>query len=146
MNILPGAIKIYEDDHIYNDVSDAIKFMKDTNFEQEVSVYDLNDKKARIKAESLYDVIRNYNKSRKLKDQILPTSPFAYRGIKGCLGVQCYSISLGTYERNHDLLPMFSHYVTNVLDIKDEKPDIHPSMKALTSLAMMSSIMKGNIE
>lgn len=142
MNILPSAIKIYKDDHIYKDVSDAIKFMEDTNFEQEVSVYDLNDKKARIKAESLYDVIRNYNKGRKLKDQILPTSPFAYRGIKGCLGVQCYSISLGTYEHNHDLLPMFSHYVVSVLDIQDEKPDIYPSMKALSSLSMMVNMMK----
>lgn len=136
------TMKIYStDEGIFDNVEDAIKFMQNTNFVREVSVYDINTEKAYNKAMQILEFVREYNKGKPLNDQILPTSPFAYRGIVGCLGVQAYSIGLGTYENNKNLLVMFGRYMPEILDTSEETPDIHPGPKALTTLAMLGSML-----
>lgn len=109
--------KIYEEDHVFKNADDAIKYMHETNFKYEVAVYDINADKAYEKTKEIYAAIKEYNKGKKLNGQILPSYPFAYRGIVGCLGVQCYSISLGTYERNRECISLFTTgWNDNVLD------------------------------
>ena len=93
--------KLKEYDNMFENVKDAIKFMHSTGFSREVGMYDIDDKIAYSKITQLYDVIKEYNQGKQLDVQVLPSNPFAFRGIKGCLGVQCYSISLGTYKENH---------------------------------------------
>lgn len=135
-------MKIYEgQDGVFRNTDDAIKYMYDTNFKYEVSVYDIDSDKAYEKTRVIYKVIKDYNKGRPLNDQILPCNPYGYRGIVGCLGVQVYSIDLGTYERNHECVALFTGYNSSVLDTNVEKACITPGSKALASLAMLANIM-----
>lgn len=137
-------MKIYpEYEHIFNSASDAIRFMQDTEFQQNVSIYHIDDHKAREIVNELYSVVKAYNKGKPLKDQILLTTPYGYRGILGCLGVQCYSIGLGTYERNHESVVIFGYYITDVLDTSMETPIVRPGLKALASLGLMAEMMRG---
>ena len=133
--------KITKEYPAFNNVDDAIKYIHDTNFDGEVIVYDINSDRAYEKVRKIYDVIKEYNKGKELNNQILPTEPFGYRGIVGCLGVQCYSIALGTYERNKNNLALFyGGYYDIVLDISKEKISIYPSIKALSSLAIIGKM------
>ncbi len=138
MNICEGK------DGVFKNVEDAIKYMESTNFEGEVCVYDIDTNKAYKKVSELYKVIKEYNKGKPLDEQILPGNPYGYRAIVGSLGVQAYSISLGTYKRNHDLIALFTGWNTSVLDRSNEKPNITPSLKALSSIAMIAGYMKNN--
>ncbi len=135
--------KITKEYPAFNNADDAIKYIHDTNFDGEVIVYDINTDRAYEKVRKIYDAIKEYNKGKELNNQILPTEPFGYRGIIGCLGVQCYSIALGTYERNKNKLALFyGGYYDIVLDISKEKPSIYPSVKALSSLALIGKIYR----
>lgn len=133
--------KIYDEDHVFKNTDDAIKYMHETNFEYEVAVYDINDDKAYEKTKKIYAVIREYNKGKELNKQILPSYPFTYRGIVGCLGVRCCSISLGTYERNRECISLFTGgWNDSVLDTSIEKSNIRPGVKAMTSMALMTGM------
>lgn len=134
--------KIYEEDHVFKNAGDAIKYMNETNFEYEVTVYDINADKTYEKTKEIYAAIKEYNKGKELNEQILPSYPFAYRGIIGCLGVQCYSISVGTYERNRACITLFTAgWNDNVLDTHTEKSNIKPGLKALTSIGLMAGML-----
>lgn len=138
------TMKIYDgEEGIFQELDDAIKYMKESNFEKEVSVYAIDSNKAYKKAQQIYEVIKEYNKGKPLDDQILPSSPFGYRGIVGCLGVQVYAISLGTYKKNHECISLFSRWNESVLDTNIEKANICPGSKAMMSLALMGSMMHG---
>lgn len=136
------TMKIYESENgVFKNIEDAVKYIKETNFEKEVSLYDIDTDKAYNKAKEIYKVIKEYNKDKPLNEQILPTNPFGYRGILGCLGVQAYSISFGTYESNHDKIALFTGYNQNVLDTSKEKSNVMPGMKALSSLSLLASML-----
>ena len=141
------TMKIYkEDGNIFKDAKEAIKYMKETNFENEVSVYDINDKKAYEKTHEIYEAIKEYNKKKPLEEQILPSYPFGFRGILGCLGVQVYSIMLGTYKNNHNhISPFTGGFKASVLDTSLETPNIRPGMKALTMLAMIGGMVHNDV-
>lgn len=133
--------KIYEDE-VFKTPEDAVKYMIEQNFEGEVSVYDINTKKALDKTNVIYEAIKEYNKNKPIDEQILPGNPFGFRGILGCLGVQVYTITLGTYKRNHECLALFSGYNESVLDTSTEKAEIMPSLKALSSLSLLYKMMQ----
>lgn len=127
--------KLKEYDNIFENVTDAIEFMHRTRFTREVGVYDIDDKIACSKIRQLYDVIKEYNQGKQLDIQVLPSNPFPFRGIKGCLGVQCYSILLGTYKENHECWsPFTGGYNESVLYINNEEANVRPGMKALNSV------------
>lgn len=138
------TMKIYEEEEgIFEQLDDAIKYMKESNFEKEVSVYAIDSNKAYKKALEIFKVIKEYNKGKPLDDQILPSNPFGYRGILGCLGVQVYSITLGKYKDNRECIALFTGYNDRVLDTSVEKVHIVPGVKAMSSLALMGSMMHG---
>lgn len=137
--------KIYDEDHVFKNADDAIEYMHETNFEYEVGVYDINDSKAYEKTKKIYSAIKAYNKGKELNKQVLPSYPFAYRGIIGCLGVQCYSISIGTYERNRESISLFTGgWNDSVLDTSTEKSNIRPGLKAITSMTLMAGMFHWN--
>lgn len=132
--------KIYEGDGMFENPSNAIDYMVKNNFDGEVSVYDIDSDKAYKKTKEIYESIKCYNKGKQLNDQILPGNPFPFRGILGCLGVQVYTITLGTYKNNHESIALFSGYNDSVLDTSIEESNIIPGSKALASLAMLSRL------
>lgn len=132
-------LKIYEDETGYfKNVQDAIEYIKANDFICSVTVYDVKDHDAYEKVRKIYSAIREYNKGKQLNSQILPTNSYPFRGIIGCLGVHCYEIGLNTYERNHRCIALFTGYNECVLDTSVEEADIRPSLKALSSMAMLS--------
>lgn len=134
------TLKIYEgEDGTFKNPDDAIKYAVDTNFENEVSVYDVNPDRAYEKTCKIYKAIKEYNKSKPLDDQILPSNPFGFRGILGCLGVQVYTVGLGTYKVNRECIALFTGYNQSVLDTSIEKVNIGPGSNAMTSLTMIGS-------
>lgn len=56
------TLKIYEEDPAFLNVDDAVKYIKETDFEKDVTVYDIDTQKACEKARKLYKVIKEYNK------------------------------------------------------------------------------------
>lgn len=135
--------KLKEYDNMFEDVADAIEFMHRTRFTREVGVYDISDKTAYSKVSQLFDEIKKQNVGKQLDVQVLPSNPFAFRGIKGCLGVQCYSILLGTYKENHECWSPFTRgYNEFVLDTSEGSPNVRPGLKALHSMSLLSSCYK----
>lgn len=136
------TMKIFDgEEGMFDKVEDAIKYMKESNFEKEVSIYAANSNKAYKKALEIFKVIKEYNKGKPLEDQILPSNPFGFRGILGCLGVQVYSITLGKYKNNCECIALFTGYNDRVLDTSVEKAHIVPGVKAMSSLALIGSMM-----
>ena len=116
--------------------------MKETNFKSDVSVYDINDRRAYEKTREIYKVIKEFNNGKPLDEQILPSNPTGFRGILGCLGVKVYSITLGTYKTNHECIALFSGYNDSVLDTSKESANIRPGLKAMASLAMIGRMCR----
>lgn len=136
------TMKIFgEEEGMFDILDNAIKYMKESNFEKEISVYDIDSNKAYKKALEIFKVIKEYNKGKPLEDQILPSNPFGFRGILGCLGVQVYSITLGKYKNNCECIALFTGYNDRVLDTSVEKAHIVPGVKAMSSLALIGSMM-----
>lgn len=136
------TMKIFDgEEGMFDKVEDAIKYMKESNFEKEVSIYAADSNKAYKKALEIFKVIKEYNKGKPLEDQILPSNPFGFRGILGCLGVQVYSITLGKYKNNCECIALFTGYNERVLDTSVEKAHIVPGVKAMSSLALIGSMM-----
>lgn len=139
------VMKIFEGKYgTFRNTDDAINYMNETNFKNEISLYDINPHKAYEKTNKIYNVIKEYNKGKPIDDQILPSNPYAFREILGCLGVQVYSITLGTYEENHECIALFSGYNESVLDKTMGTVKIAPSFKALYSLGLMASLFSDN--
>ena len=101
--------------HTYYHVEDAIEDIKLSNFQREITLYDSVDKKLYEKVKEIYHFIKEYNQDKPLKNQLLPTNPFYFRGILGCLGVQCCSIDVGNYEENINKIALFTGWNTTVL-------------------------------
>lgn len=137
------TMKIYDNEEgMFDTVDDAIKYMEESNFEKEVSVYAIDSNKAYKTVLELFKTIKEYNKGKPLDDKILPSNPFGFRGILGCLGVQVYSITLGKYNDNRECIALFTGYNDRVLDTSVEKARIVPGVKAMSSLALMGSMMR----
>lgn len=135
------TMKIYEGKNgTFRNPDDAIKYAIETNFENEVSVYDVNSDKAYEKTRKIYKAIKEYNKGKALDEQILPGNPFGFRGILGCLGVQVYTVGLGTYKRNHECIALFTGFNQSVLDTSVEAANVRPGLKALYSMAMIAAM------
>ena len=135
-------MKIYEGENgTFKNPDEAIKYAIETNFKDEVSVYDINSDKAYEKTQKVYEAIKEYNKGKPLDEQILPGNPFGFRGILGCLGVQVYTVVLGTYKRNHECIALFTGYNQSVLDTSIEVANVRPGLKALSSMAMLRSMI-----
>ena len=118
---------------------EAIKLM----FEQghtTVFLYNSCSKTLSAEISKFYEEIRRRNATiEDINQQILPTNPYYWRDIDGCLAVECAEISGGTFEKNADGIAMFSGWNYRVLsDVNARKA---PSMKALTSLAMLGHAM-----
>lgn len=136
------TMKIFDgEEGMFDKVEDAIKYMKESNFEKEVSIYAADSNKAYKKALKIFKVIKEYNKGKPLEDQILPSNLFGFRGILGCLGVQVYSITLGKYKNNCECIALFTGYNDRVLDTSVEKAHIVLGVKAMSSLALIGSMM-----
>lgn len=137
------TLKICEgEDGTFKNVEDAIKYIYDNDFERDVTVYAIKSDDAIKKMSEIYEEIKNYNIGKPLNNQILPSNPTGFRGILGCTGVQCYTITLGRYGENYDKIAIMSGWNESVLDESLEKSRLQPSIKALSSLYLLMTHSK----
>lgn len=101
-----------------------------------VFLYNSCGKTLSAEISKFYEEIRRRNAAiEDINQQTLPTNPYIWNDIDGCLAVECAEISGGTFAENASGLAMFTGWNYRVLtDVNARKA---PSMKAMTSLAML---------
>ena len=127
----------------FQKAEDAFEHLKDTiNGYSNVELYATSSSTLEKEIKKLYELIKQYNST--IEDpemQCLPSNPYYYHEIKGCLGVDCVEITGGTYEKNADKISLFTGWNYNVL--QDPSMRKTPCTRAMASLALMGSMMFG---
>lgn len=97
-----------------------------------------NEKELHSEIEKLYQKIKEYNRNvDSVEKQLLPTNPYFWDDIDGCLGVRCAEINIDTVENCDGKLALFTGWNKSVL-FKDT--ELHVSSKAMASLALLGSL------
>ena len=121
---------------------EAIKLMFEEG-KRSVVLYNSNEKTLSAEIKKFYEEIKKKNSTiEDINQQTLPTNPYYWRDIDGCLAVQCAEISSGTFEHNADGLAMFSGWNYSVLSDPTARKGL--STKAMTTLAMLGHMAAGN--
>ena len=126
-----------------NNMAEAIEILYERNPYHHVILYASTDKK-------LSELIRGVNAEIKKRNteiedinkQMLPTYPYHWDDIDGCLHVKCAEISMDEFEHNAGCIALFTGYNYSVLTNPDERRA--PSQKAMTSLAMLGYLATHN--
>ena len=99
-----------------------------------------NEKELHNEIEKLYQKIKEYNRNvDSVEEQLLPTNPYFWDDIDGCLGVRCAEIDIDTVENCDGKLALFTGWNKSVL-FKDI--ELHVSSKAMASLALLGSFAR----
>lgn len=116
---------------------EAIRLMFEDG-KKTVILYNSCGKTLSAEISKFYEEIRHRNANiEDINQQTLPTNPYYWNDIDGCLAIECAEISGGTFAENADGIAMFTGWNYRVLsDVNARKA---PSAKALTSLAMIGS-------
>ena len=121
---------------------EAIKLMFEEG-KHNIVLYNSNEKTLSSEIKKFYEEIKNRNTAiEDINQQTLPTNPYYWDDIDGCLAVKCAEINGGTFERNAGGLAMFSGWNYSVLTDPTARKGL--STKALTSLAMLGHMVAGN--
>lgn len=97
-----------------------------------------NEKELRSEIEKLYQKIKEYNRNvGSVEKQLLPTNPYFWDDIDGCLGVRCAEIDIDTVENCDGKIALFTGWNKFVL-FKDT--ELRVSSKAMVSLALFGSL------
>jgi len=105
-----------------------------------IELHNISSKGLWNEIKKFYQMVEEYNQTVESEElQILPSYPYEYRGIKGCLGVKCAEISCGTFKDNADKISLFTGWNYTVLKNPSLRKPL--SEKALVSLAMLGSMV-----
>ena len=100
-----------------------------------------NEKELHGEIKKLYEKIKEYNRNvDSVEKQLLPTHPYFWDDIDGCLGVRCAEIDIDTVKNCNGKLALFTGWNKSVL-FKDT--ELHVSSKAIASLALLGSLAHG---
>jgi hypothetical protein len=96
-----------------------------------------NEKELHNEIKKLYQKIKEYNRNvDSVEKQLIPTNPYFWDDIDGCLGVRCAEIDIGTVENCDGKIALFAGWNKSVL-FKDT--ELRVSSKAMASLALFGS-------
>lgn len=91
--------------------------------------------------DKLFRLIKGENtKISEVNRQWLPTYPYYWNDIDGCLAVRCAEISMDTFEHNAGGIALFTEWNYDVLTNPDERKPL--DSKVLTTLVMIGSMIK----
>ena len=127
-----------------NDVAEAVEIIYERNPYHHVILYASNEKKLSELIKGVNDEIKKRNTEiEDVNQQMLPTYPYRWDDIDGCLHVKCAEISMDVFEKNAGCIALFTGFNYSVLTKPDERRA--PNQKALTSLAMLGYLATNNI-
>ena len=122
-------------DRIAKTAEDAVRMVLEEN-QQTVFFAEYSSKTLAKKINDFFAAIKKHNEAiDDINQQLLPTNPYHWDAIDGCLPVKCAEISVNTYANNAGNLALFSGWNYSVLSEPSAREPI--SMKALSSLAML---------
>lgn len=123
-------------DHSTKDSKEAIKILYETNKYHNVIVYNSDSQKLSRTIQEIYQEIKMKNsKIPDIRQQMLPTYPYRWDDIDGCLHVECAEISIDTFENNAGKLALFSGWNYSVLSNPEERKPLES--KAMASLSLL---------
>lgn len=127
---------------IATDAQDAIRILYETDH-RSVILYSSQISKLQKMCDEIYAEITKRNKEiSNVEDQMLPTYPYLWDDIDGCLAVKCAEINMDTFARNAECLHVFTRPNYSVLTKPSARKPL--SIKALTTLSLLGSLMKGS--
>lgn len=104
-----------------------------------IILYSSNSTKLSREIEELYSAIQKYNSEvDNPNEQILPTNPYFWDDIDGCLYVRCAEIGIDTVSNNAGTVALFTGYNTRV--IAKEFDRVPVNAKAMISLALLGRL------
>jgi len=93
-------------------------------------------------AEEIYTEIRKRNEDiEDVEEQMLPTEPYEWHDIDGCLGVVCIEISMDKFKDCAGNIYISSQPKYDCLTDKNRRKPYSP--KAMATLAMLGHMMYG---
>lgn len=104
-----------------------------------IILYSSNSTKLSREIEELYSAIQKYNSEvDNPNEQILPTNPYFWDDIDGCLYVRCAEIGIDTVSNSAGTVALFTGYNTRV--IAKEFDRVPVNAKAMISLALLGRL------
>ena len=104
-----------------------------------IILYSSNSKELSREIEKFYSAIQRYNSEvDNPNEQILPTNPYFWDDIDGCLYVRCAEIGVDTVSNNAGTIALFTGYNTRV--IAKEFDRVPVNNKAMASLALLGRL------
>lgn len=109
-----------------------------------IILYHSNTKVLDQEIEKVYAEIKSRNsKIEDIDQQMLPTNPYYWADIDGCLAVTCAEIGMNTFEVNAECLPLFTGYNYSVISDPEARKPL--SSKAMASMAMLGAMATGRM-
>lgn len=138
-----GTLKMLRDSGcIATDAQDAIRILYETDH-QSVVLYSSQLSKLGEMCNEIYAEITKRNKEiPNVEDQMLPTHPYIWDDIDGCLAVKCAEIGMDIFANSAECLHIFTEPNYNVLTKPSARKPL--CVKAIQTLAMLGSFMKGS--
>lgn len=136
-----GTLKYLDDNTIAKTSEEAIEKLISGEY-RSIVVFSSDRKKLSNIISEIYKGISEHNKMiPDVKEQILPTDPYYWDDIDGCLGVKCAEIAAGLYKNMAGGLFIFAQPRYSCLTNPSAREPL--SSKAVATLAMLGSIVSG---
>ena len=131
-----GTLKMCEHmGMVARSADEALTLLRQPNCETVVLVSS-NQKALGKMVDAVYAHIKTENtKIVDVNQQMLPTHPYYWTDIDGCLSVRCCEIDVGTYAENRGHIALFRGWNYDVLSA--ETVDTAPSSRAIATLAAL---------
>lgn len=131
-----GTLKYLGSSIIAKTSEEALEKLYKENSYRSVVIYSSNKKTLQKMIREIYSEIKERNKTiPNVNNQLLPTEPYYWDDIDGCLAVTCAEISADTFENAADKLYLFSQPRYDLLTNPNARKPLCD--KALNTLAML---------
>lgn len=138
-----GTLKYLGPDIIAKTSEEALEKLYREDSYRSIVIYSSNKKTLQNMIQEIYSEIKERNKKiPDVKNQLLPTEPYYWDDIDGCLAVTCAEISADTFENVADKLYIFAQPRYDLLTKPNERKPL--SDIALTTLALLGHFVTGN--
>ena len=108
-------MKLHSFENLANNSKDAIDIIYGGDYHY-VIIYDRKEENIRRVAYEVFEEIKRRNAEiSDINEQMLPTNPYYFDCIDGCLPVKCCEISMNAYGKNKGCIAPFTGFNDSVL-------------------------------
>lgn len=119
---------------------EAIEILYGESVYPSVILYNSSQSELYKEVDKVYAEIKRRNAEiPDVKQQMLPSSPYSWEDIDGCLHVYCVEITMNTFEHNSGGINLFSGWNYDVLTNPEARSPL--SGNTMAALAMLGSMV-----